>query len=120
MFFLRFCDVCRDKDVVCFRRVVVIFCSDCESGNKSVFEIFKEKLEVDIEDFEFVFLFVLLDCSYVGKSMKVAFLNWWLGCKGECINLVLVWILRNRLNKEIKYIFRKFIFKNDYVKNKDR
>ena len=117
---LRFCDACRDKDAVCFRRVVAIVCSDCESGNKSAFETLKEKLEADTEDPELAFLSILPDCPHVGKSMKVAFSNWWLRCKGERINLALVRTLRNRSNKETKDTFRKLIPKNDHVKNKDR
>ena len=117
---LRFCDACRDKDAVCFRRVVAILCSDCESGNKSAFETLKEKLEADTEDPELAFLSVLPDCPHVGKSMKAAFSNWWLRCKGERINLALVRTLRNHSNKETKDTFRKLIPKNDHVKNKDR
>ena len=78
---LRFCDACRDKDAVCFRRVVAIVCSDCESGNKSAFETLKEKLDADTEDPEHTFLSDLPGCPHVGKSMKAAFSNWWLRCK---------------------------------------
>ncbi|KAJ7383334.1 hypothetical protein OS493_028882 [Desmophyllum pertusum] len=60
------------------------------------------------------------DCPHVGKSMKAAFSNWWLKCKGERINLALIRTLRNRSNKETKDAFRKLIPKNDHVKNKDR
>lgn len=59
---LRFCDGCREKNTVCFRRVVAIVCSDCESGNKSAFETIKEKLEAGTEDPELAFLSVLPDC----------------------------------------------------------
>ena len=38
---LQFCDSCRDKDVPCFRRVVMIVCSDCETGNKTAFRDLK-------------------------------------------------------------------------------
>ena len=109
-----------NKDALCFRRVVAIVCSDCESGNKSAFETLKEKLEADTEDPELTFLSILPDCPHVGKSMKAAFSNWWLRCKEERINLALVRTLRNRSNKETKDTFRKLIPKNDHVKNKDR
>ncbi len=116
---LRFCDKCRDKSAPCFRRVVMIVCTDCESGNKSAFEILKEKLESGTEDPALSFLSVLPDCPHVGKSMKAAFSNWWLKCGGERINLGLLRTLRNRANKEMKDTFRKLIPKNNHVKNKD-
>lgn len=62
----------------------MVVCSDCEMGNKMVFEIIKVKLEEVNEDLVLVFLFILLDCFYVGKSIKVVFLNWWLKCKDDC------------------------------------
>ena len=117
---LCFCDAYRNKGAVCFRRVVAIICSDCESGNKSAFETLQEKLEADTEDPELALLSILPDCSHVGKRIKAPFSNWWLRCKGERINLALVRTLRNRSNKETKNTFRKLIPKNDHVKNKDR
>lgn len=77
---LQFCDSCNDKDVPCFRRVVMIVCSDCETGNKTAFKTLKAKLEVDAVDPNLAFLPVLPDCPYVGKSIKSAFSNWWLKC----------------------------------------
>ena len=117
---LRFCDLCRDANTVRCRRVVAILCSDCESGNKAAFETPKERLQAGTEDPELGFLSVLPDCPNVGKSMKAAFSNWWLKCKGERINLALIRTLRNRSNKETRDTFRKLIHKNDHVKNKDR
>lgn len=117
---LRFCASCQNKNKVCFRRVVMIVCSDCESGNKSAFEMLQEKLEAHTEEPELAVLSVLPDCPHVGKSIKAAFANWWLKCKGERINLALIRTLRNRSDKETKDIFRKLIPMNDHVKNKDR
>ena len=117
---LCFCDSCRDANTVCCCRVVAILCSDCKSGNKAAFETLKEKLEAGTEDPELGFLSVLPDCPHVGKSMKAAFSNWWLKCKGERINLALIRTSRNRSNKETRDTFRKLIHKNDHVKNKDR
>ena len=34
---LRFCNYCQERNTVCFRRVVLVVCSDCESGNKKRF-----------------------------------------------------------------------------------
>ena len=99
---------------------MLVVCSDCESGNKSAFETFQEKLESGTIDPELVVLSILPDCPHVGKSIKAAFANWWLKCKSERFNLALIRTLQNRSNQETKNIFRKLIPKNDHVKNKDR
>lgn len=117
---LRACDSCLERNIVCTRRVVMVLCSDCETGNKNAFEIFNEKLEEGTIDPELEFLCILPDCPHVGKSMKAAFSNWWLKCKDERINLGLLRTLRNRSDKATKDCFRNLIPKNDHVKNKDR
>ena len=68
----------------------MVVCSDCETGNKTAFETIKAKLEEANEDPAQAFLSILPDCPHVGKSIKVAFSNWWLKCKDERINLGLV------------------------------
>jgi hypothetical protein len=73
----------------------MIVCSDCESGNKTAFEIIKTKLEAGNEDPELAFLSVLPDCPHVGKSIKAAFSNWWLKCRNERINLAQKQIIRD-------------------------
>lgn len=117
---LRFCDSCRDRNAGCVRRVVMVVCSDCESGNKTAFETIKAKIEAGTEDPDLAFLSILPDCPHVGKSIKAAFSNWWLKCKGERINLGLIRTLRNRSEKTTMDRFRKLLPKNDHVKNKDR
>ena len=117
---LRFCNSCRDKNSNCVRRVIMVVCSDCETGNKTAFETIKAKLEAGTEDPELACLSILPDCPHVGKSMKAAFSNWWLKCRDERINLALIRTLRNRSDKATKDVFRKLIPKNDHVKNKDR
>ena len=97
---LRFCNYCQSINTVCFRRVVMVVCSDCESGNKSAFEALQEKLESGTIDPDLAVLSVLPDCPHVGKSIKAAFANWWLKCKNERANLGLIRTLRNRLIKE--------------------
>ena len=117
---LRACESCLERNIVCTRRVVMVLCSDCETGNKNAFEILNEKLEKVTIDPELEFLCILPDCPHVGKSMKAAFSNWWLKCKDERINLGLLRTLRNRCDKATKDRFRNLIPKNDHVKNKDR
>ena len=103
---LQICDTCRDNNISCFRHVVMVVCSDCETGNKAAFETIKAKLEDSNEDPELVFLSILTDCPRVGKSIKAAFSNWWLKCKDEQINLGLVRTLRNHSDKATKDKFR--------------
>ena len=64
---LRFCDYCQGRNTVCFRRVVLVVCSDCESGNKSAFEKLQNKLESGTIDPELAVLSILPDCSKVLK-----------------------------------------------------
>jgi hypothetical protein len=116
---LRACDLCLEQNRICVRRVVMVLCSDCETGNKNAFEILNEKLENGTIDPALEFLCILPDCPHVGKSMKAAFSNWWLKCKGERINLGFLRTLRNRSGNTTKDRFRKLIPKNDHVKNKD-
>ena len=47
---LRFCDSCCDKNSNCVRRVIMVVCSDCETGNKTAFETIKANLEAGNED----------------------------------------------------------------------
>ena len=117
---LRACDSCLERNIVCTWRVVMVLCSDCETGNKNAFEIFNEKLEKSTVDPELEFLCILPNYPHVGKSMKVAFSNWWLKCKDERINLGLLRTLTNRSNKATKDRFRNLIPKNNHVKNKDQ
>lgn len=76
-------DSCQYKNSSCFRRVIIVVCSDCETGNKTAFETIKGKLEEGNEYPELVFLSILPDCPHVGKSVKAAFSNWWLKCEDE-------------------------------------
>ena len=117
---LRFCNYCHERKTVCFRRVVLVVCSDCESGNKSAFEMLQEEIESGTIDPELAVLSVLPDCPHVGKSINTAFANWWLKWKSEHVNLALIRTLQNRSDQETKNVFRKLIPKNDHVKNKDR
>ena len=79
---LRFCNYCQGRNTVCFRQVMLVACSDCESGDKFTFEMLQEKLELGSIDPELSVLSVVPDCLHVGKSIKTAFANWWLKCKG--------------------------------------
>lgn len=76
--FLRRCDYCFDKGFICRRMDVFVLFIDCELFNKIVFEIIKFKIENGEIDLYLSLFLILFDCFYVGKSLKVLFLNWWL------------------------------------------
>ena len=114
---LRFCDSCHDKDVPCFRCVLMIVCSNCEIGNKTAFKTLTARLEADAVDPNLVFLPVSSDCPHVGKSIKSAFSNWWLKCRGEQINLALVRTLRNRSDRATKDKFKRLIPKKGQARS---
>ena len=100
--------------------VVLVLSTDCESGNKTAFEIFKSKIENGEIDPYLSLLSILPDCPHVGKSLKASFSNWWLKCGDERSNLSQLRTLRNRSDNTTKEKFRKLLPKNDHVKNRDR
>ena len=117
---LRRCGHCLDNGLICRRMVVLVLWTDCESGNKPAFEIFKSKIENSEIDPYLSLLSILPDCPHVGKSLKASFSNWWLKCGHERSNLSQLRTLRNRSDNTTKEKFRKLLPKNDHVKNKDR
>lgn len=117
---LRCCDHCLSNGLICRRMVVLVLSTDCEQGNKSAFQIIKNKIENGQIDPYLSLLSILPDCPHVGKSMKASFSNWWLKCGNERCNLSQLRTLRNRSDNITKETFRKLIPKNDHVKNKDR
>ena len=117
---LKRCGHCLDNGLICRRMVVLVLSTDCESGNKTAFEIFKSKIENGEIDPYLSLLSILPDCPHVGKSLKVSFSNWWLKCGDERSNLSQLRSLRNRSDNTTKEKFRKLLPKNDHVKNKDR
>ena len=117
---LRRCDHCFDNGLICRRIVVLVLTTDCESVNKTAFEIIKSKIENGEIDPYLSLLSILPDCPHVGKSLKASFSNWWLKCGDERSNLSQLRTLRNRSDNTTKERFRKLVAKNDHVKNKDR
>ena len=75
---LRRCDHCLDKGLICRRMDVFVLSTDCESFNKTAFEIIKSKIENGEIDPYLSLLSILPDCPHVGKSLKASFSNWWL------------------------------------------
>ena len=47
-------------------------------GNKSAYEIIREKVDANEIDPDLSLLAVLPDCPHIGKSLKASFANWWL------------------------------------------
>ena len=84
---LRRCGHCLDNGLICRRMVVLVLSTHCESGNNTVFEIFKSTIENGEIDPYLSLLSILPDCPHVGKSLKASFSNWWLKCGDERSNL---------------------------------
>ena len=56
------------------------------------------------------FLIPLPDCLHVGKSLKASYANWYLVLR----------TLRNKATPDVRAQMRKFLSRNDHVRNKDR
>ena len=62
----------------------------------------------------------LPDSVHVGKSLKGCFANWFLKLGLERGNLAVLRTLRNKGDGKTKKEMRKFLPRNDHVRNKDR
>ena len=111
---------CPDNGLICRRMVVLVLSTDCESGNKTAFEIIKSKIVKGETDPWLWLISILSDYPNVGKSHKASFSNWWLKCGDERSNLSQLRNLRNRSNDTTKEKFRKLVPKDDHMKTKDR
>ena len=117
---LRCCGHCLDNGLICRRMVVLVLSTDCESGNKTAFEIIKSKIVKGETDPWLWLISILSDYPNVGKSHKASFSNWWLKCGDERSNLSQLRNLRNRSDDTTKEKFRKLVPKDDHMKTKDR
>ena len=74
---MRACALCLSANETCVKRAVFVVTADCESGNKSTFEMMRTSIEEGTIDPNLSTLTVLPDCLHVGKSVKASFCNWW-------------------------------------------
>ncbi len=117
---LRACESCLSQNEACVKRAMFVITADCETGNKSAFEIIRTSIEEGTIDPNVSTLTVIPDCLHVGKSVKASFCNWWLKLCDERGNIGLLRTLRNRANCITMAKMRKLIPRNDHVKNLDR
>ena len=80
----------------CIRRDISVATADCEIGDKGAFEMIRKSVEEGNVDPDISLLTVLLDCIYVGKSLKSSFSNWLLKRNNKRSIISLLHTLRNR------------------------
>ena len=117
---MRACASCLSANETCVKRAMFAVTADCESGNKSAFEMIRTSIEEGTIDPNLSTLTVLPDCLPVGKSVKASFCNWWLKLNDQRGNIGLLRTLRNRSSCTTMAKMRKLIPRNDHVKNVDR
>jgi hypothetical protein len=109
----RACVPCVGKGVVCVHIAVLVYCTDCEQGNKNAMEaIIKERQQSTLSP-EIIAAF-LPEAIHVGKSMKASFANWPILLNSERSCLAVVHTLHDT-DPELKKVLRR-----DAVQNKDR
>ena len=78
-----------------------------------------EELEKDTRDASLSLIIPIPDSVHVGKSLKAGFANWYLKLQDERGNLAVLKTLRNKACPEVRKAMRKFLPRNDHVRNKD-
>ena len=117
---LRKCKKCTDAGKKCIRVAVLACIIDCEEGNKKAMTEMKENLEKGTVDPQLALFVPLPDSVHVGKSLKASFANWYLKLSNERGNLSMLKTLRNKADPIVRKEMRKFLPRNDHVRNKDR
>lgn len=79
-----------------------------------------EELEKDTRDASLSLILPIPDSVHVGKSLKAGCANWYLKLQDERGNLAILKTLRNKACPELRKAMRKFLPRNDHVRNKDR
>ena len=115
---LRACRRCIENGLQCICRVMMVFTTDCEEGNKQAMQI--KSIEDGSTPADLSLLVPLPNCPHVGKSLKASFANWFLQLQNKRGNLSFLFTLGNRSPVEVKAKMRTFLPKNDHVRNKDR
>lgn len=110
---LRACANCLEDGVQCIRACVLVLTSDCESGNKTAFELIIDDFESHRLSPEYIFS-CLSNAVHVGKTLKASFANCMLLLDGEraCLSVL------HCLCDEDATIRR--VLPRDAVLNKDR
>ncbi len=117
---IRACEFCISNKLQCTRRVVMVLTVDCEEGNKQCLLAFKDDIEKGNIDHNLALLSLLPDCPHVLKTCKASFANWYLQFDDERGNLSFYHTLRNKAEPPVRKVLKKYLPKNDHVRNRDR
>ena len=111
---------CLEHNQKCIKRVFVAAIADCEEGNKAAFCSLKDEIEQNRINPEFALLTPIPDAPHVRKSLKAGFSNWCVKLGNEKSNIAVIRSLRNKSTLKVQTEIRKYLPKNDYVRNRDR
>ena len=117
---IRSCKFCSERNLCCIKRLVMTIVVDCESGNKQGLKQFQTELEEGTIAPPFALSSVLPDVPHLLKTCKVNFAYWIMQIIGERAYISIVYTLRNRSEHWVRKEVRKYLPKNDYVRNRDR
>ena len=117
---LRACNDCLENGIRCIRRVVLVLCADCESGNKKAFEMIIEEITQGTIHPNLCLLAIMPDAVHIGKNLKGGFSNWMLviGQERGCLGFLRV--LRSRASNSVVKMMHSLIPKGDHVAYRDR
>ena len=111
---------CLEHNQKCIKRVFVAVISHCEEENEAAFRSLKDETEQNRINQEFVLLTPIPDAPHVGKSLKAEFSNWYVKLGNEISNIAITRDLRNKSTSKVQTEIRKYLPKNNYVRNRDR
>ena len=114
------CMRCSKHNQKCIKRIYVAAIADCEEGNKAAFCSLKDEIKQSRINPEFALLTPIPDALHVGKSLKAVFSNWYLKLGNERSNIAIIRDLRNKSTSKVQTEIRKYLPKNDHVRNRDR
>jgi len=112
---LRACERCLNAGVQCIRACVLVLTTDCESGNKTAFELIIHDHESGLSAPDHVFA-CIPDAVHVGKSLKkVSFTNWMILLNGERACLSMLHCLRDEDPSLRKILSRDAVLNKEWM-----
>ena len=86
----------------------MVLTSDCKEGNKQYMSKLRKEIKEVTIDPHLSLLSVLPVCSYLLKTCKGSFSNWYLELKNERGCLALLYTLRNKVEPEVRKAIKSF------------
>ena len=106
---LKACHHCLEKGIQCVKIVVLVWASDSESNNRKAMKSIKEAKESGEIDENLALLNACPDVVHIGKKLHRSLANWWLWA-GSCrFNLIILRILRNDADPEVRKLARSLL-----------